>query len=357
MNFKRSIRFDFRFLVILLVVLFKYIKLEQTISDKYTYVILFTLIGIVFLYLLRNKIKKVKINFFICILFMSMYVFVIYKDINILFSLIVAMLFLTDNKPVYAIIKYYLISLMIIFLMTNIGGYLGILETAKLSRVVDNVYIQRKGLGFTHPNIAFLYYFYIILGYYYINKNIKLFFSVTIISLIVMYKITLCRTGLVCMLIFLLSILCLRKSKYIKINRYIFSILLFLTIILAYSFGDYNNPLNILSSNRLYLWNHYISNGSIFNIFGNKLDSYYIIDNMYLHIILSYGVIILFCYSVIYYISGKKIEKNIKLSIIFNVVLIYGIFESHTFNSGINFILTIQILYIISKNNALNEVK
>lgn len=356
MQHKEGKRFDFRFLVVLFVVLFKYIKLEQTINDIYTYVLLFILLAMTFIYLVVNNINKVNIKWFSYILFMSLYLGVLYRDVNILLPFIVSLLFLTDNNPVYKIVKYYLISLSIAFFGTVLCGYLGILESAKLSRVVGNIYIQRNSLGFSHPNTAFLYFFYIILGYYYISKNTKLFFIVTIISSFIVYKMTLCRTGFICIIIFLLSVLILSKLKKMRIIRYLFPILFIFTLILAYKFGDYNSFLNQLSSNRLYLWKYYISNHLVFNISGNKLVPSYIIDNLYLNIILSFGIVGLILYVIMYYFSGRNVEKNIKLSIIFNIVLIYGIFETHTINSGINFLITIQILYLISMNNVLSEV-
>lgn len=54
-------------------------------------------------------------------------------------------------------------------------------------------------------------------------------------------------------------------------------------------------------------------------------------------------------YFTIYWKSGKKLESDRKLSKICLILMIYGLFENHVMNIGVNYLLIIQTCYFLRK--------
>lgn len=355
---KRKI--DFKFLIILIITLVKYLKMQNYLSNNITNAIIVCAVFIIIIELLRRKrITNMKKGSILILGFLSILQMVLLRDIDIFFITLLIIVFSNEKKATTKIIKYFMISLIIIFSITVFLYFTGHLDSAYLSRILeDGTRIQRNSLGFAHPNETFIYYFFIILSVYYLTTKHKfLFYIFTIISSIILYNLTLCRTGMICVIIFLLLTLIEKKDR--KYISYLFLIGTIGSFVIAYFGSDINNWINQTLSYRPFIANYHLINGNFINILGNNLTNsnnmYSIMDNAYLYLILTSGYIIYFVYLYIYQKSGKLISKDKKLSTIFTIILLYGCFESHILNIGLNFLLVIQVYLITTVKNDFTE--
>ena len=356
-----KIRINFRFIIVFLLVIFKYLKMQNFISNTISNCILLTTLFITLIWLgSKGKIKNINTNYFLVLAMMAVVQIVLLKDVDILILLMIGIVFTEDKDYVKHIIKYFLISLLVVFVSTIVLYQCGILESAYLSRMIDGVRIQRNSLGFEHPNETYCYFFIILLGIYYFCKNKKVFWLCALIVAYILYKITLCRTGLLCIFAFLL--IDILYSSQLKINKYFFMVATVVTLILGIFGADMKNPLNEALSYRPYYVHITMERGLIFNILGNNLSklqtntNFNNIDNVYLYIVLSSGLIFYIYYFWVYWKSGEKLEIDRKLTKIFIMTLIYGCCESHLINPGLNFMLAIQICTLLIKSNPQEEL-
>lgn len=353
-------KMDFKFLIVLIITIVKFLKMQNYLSNTITNaIIVFALIIIIIELLGRNKITNMKKGSIFILSFLSVLQMILLKDIDFFFITLLVIVFSNEKKAITKIIKYFMISLTIIFCVTLLLYFTGHLESAYLSRILeDGTRIQRNSLGFVHPNETYIYYFFIILCIYYLTQKHRIVFYIfTIITSIILYKVTLCRTGIICIAIFLLLTLIEKKEK--KYIRYLFLLGTIGSFAIAYLGGDINSQLNQILSYRPFIANYHLTNGNFLNIIGNNLvnnsNIYSIMDNAYLSIILTSGVLIYFIYLYVYQKSGKLICKNKKLSTIFIIILLYGFFETHILNVGLNFLLVIQVYLISTVKNDFTE--
>lgn len=356
-----KIKFNLRFIIVFLLVIFKYLKMQNFISNTISNCILLATLFIVLIWLgSRGKIKNINTNYFLILALIAVVQIVLLRDVDILILLMLGILFTEDKNYTRNIIKYFLISLVIVFITTIVLYQCGILESAYLSRIIDGIRIQRNSLGFAHPNETYCYFFMILLGFYYFSKNKKLFWFLALIVAYVLYKITLCRTGFLCIFVFL-AIDVLYHSK-IKINKYFFALGTVLTLLLGVFGANMNSPLNEALSYRPYYAHATMESGLIFNVLGNNLSkiqtntNFNNIDNVYLHIILSSGLVFYVYYFWMYWKSGEKLEVDRRLTKIFIMTLIYGCCESHLINPGLNFVLAIQVCTLLIKEKPQEEI-
>ena len=351
-----KIKFNFNFILVCLITIFKYLKMQNIVSNSISnFILLITLIlSALFLFFKRKKIKNINKNFFIVLLIMSLLQFIFSKDIDLFLILLMGIIFIEEKDYKNNIIKYYLFSLSAIFITTILLYLNGTLDSAYLSRTLDGKIIQRNSLGFVHPNETFFYFFMILLGIYYKCNKKKTFWTIAIASSYFLYKITLCRTGFICIFFFLL--IDLFYPKKLKANKYMFLIGTIVTILLGLLGKNVNNTIHDIFSYRPYFYNYAISSKLIFNIIGNNMAQiglnrfgFGTIDNAYFNIILSSGILFYLFYLWIYYKSGNSIEKDRKLTKIFLILLIYGCSETHVLNIGLNFLLIIQICTLLKK--------
>lgn len=353
-----KIRFNFNFIIIFLITIFKYLKMQNIVSNSISnFIILITLlISAFFLFFKRKKIRNINKNFFIILLIVSVLQLVFCWDIDIFLLVLIGILFIEDKDYKNNIIKYYIISLSLIFITTIILYMNGTLSSAYLSRTLEGKIVQRNSLGFVHPNETFFYFFMILLGLYYKCKKKKMFWIIALPTSYILYKITLCRTGFICILLFL--IIDLFYPKKLKLNKYMFFIGTIVTIVLGLLGSNVNNTINDIFNYRPYFYNYAINSKLIFNLIGNNMPlialnrvGFGTVDNAYFSIILSSGIIFYLFYLYTYYKSGSYLEKDRKLTKIFIILLIYGCSETHILNIGLNFLLIIQICTLLKKEN------
>lgn len=213
----------------------------------------------------------------------------------------------------------------------------------------------RFSLGFSHPNLAALFVFMLVMGLYFLlEKRLVAVFMVSLSGLIVIYILLSSRTeviGLVSFIGFLPLIYLRQQKKNLRIANIIdylicllCDVLCIVSFLASFFYRDGSETfrlLNKLFSGRLKLLNGYLHGGGItpfgrsysgfstgnFNSFGDEVN--FIADNFYVRSVLLYGVIsggmlILFFLWLQWYLAVKHSSDLYA----FSVPLIMGITES-----------------------------
>ena len=212
-----------------------------------------------------------------------------------------------------------------------------------------------------HVNAPFLHFVPIALGLIYINREksaVHKFITIIVLDIIsiVLYNYTLSRTGAI--IILLLNIIMIFQ-KYIldnKVTKYIFkyafiTLGIFLTFYIAYKFG---NDFTDKSLNRVLSFRPMLALDAIktypLKPFGNAFGERFILDSLYLRVLLGAGYISYMFYTYFQIKTFKYIEKDKYLYLVLIVFTIYQLFENVvTYN--INFLLTIQFMLYLKYND------
>lgn len=340
----RKISLDIKTIIIFVCVLLKYL-IEYKVN---TYILYTTVIVILFFQFLRllNNIKNNNILLKIFIFFiLSTISVLIYKDVNLLITYVLALTLI--NCDIKEFLKKFMISSSIMYIITLFLFFTGILNDNYLIRITTNGYLIRHSLGFTHPNSIFMYYIPIVLCAYIINNNKIKFYSIFSILSLILYKLSLSRTGIYCIIILFILDIFKGKLNYKKIISWLPLLFFCASYLLAIKIGiSKNNDINILLSNRPYLWNKIIENGNIFTLFGSNVSNELYLDNFYLAIIYRCGLFLSLLYYFILIFGVKHINNN-KIIVAIFIFMIYGLAESNTIIGSINFTLTLLLYSII----------
>lgn len=339
-------------IIIFLSILLKYLIIHETEeSIIYIYlvlVILFTF-GIIFQ-------KKFQVKEFLKIIFflgLSLYFVIMYKDVNLFISVLMAVICLNRRNDDF--IKIFLVSSLILYTGNILLNLIGIIPSQNMVRNTTTGVIVRYDLGFGHPNQVFLFLLPIIFSGYYLYNNKKSFYVISLIISIIFYKLSYCRTGMMCILFLLFAGWFQTYKGFFKKNKmlkYIFLIFTLSSLFIAVQCGnDVQNPLNKVLSNRPYCWNWYNKNNLMFSLFGHNFNPKVTIDNFYIYILVDYGIVGYIIYFLVYNFSIKKIKSDYKLCLILLIFLMYGLFETNVIIGSIQFVFAIQIKSLIQASN------
>ena len=225
-----------------------------------------------------------------------------YKDVNLVITFLFALLLLKMDFKEF--LKKYSIASIVMYVATIILYLIGILKDNALIRYTENGISYRHSLGFTSPNSVFLFFLPIVLSQYILFKNKNKFFFVFGGISIVLYGLSLSRTGMYCIVLLFIIDKILRKInlEFIKKIMPIFPLILFISsVLIAIYFGESkHNEFSILLSNRPYLWKQIITNCDIFTLFGSKTQLDVLLDNFYLAIVYRLGLFSVITYYYIY---------------------------------------------------------
>lgn len=339
-------------LLVFLIVLYKNIMYWPMVTNKMLYLLIF-IIGIFsLLSFSRKSLVKKQFMFMITLIVILIYAVFHSESANLLFPIFILFSFYNQKNAYKDIAKYYFFSLIICLAMTMLLNGIGVLPSYNITRS----YIIRYSLGYIHPGFVYLYFLFIcVSGYYAFNNDKKLMLILTPFALL-FYKLSLSRTGIVCFLILLiLSIFYQNRDaiKFSKLTKYLFFILTILTIV---SVKLYDNQvltqIDFLFSGRLANFSYFINNGLLTNPFGkmNFSTTLYTIDNLFLVLFYDYGYIGYILYGLLTFISIKKNITDKKFIICMFVFLIYGMCDSNTIVTSINFLIPIQLLIIFDNS-------
>lgn len=350
-------------ITIFLCIFFKYL-ITYSIATKYLYVLLLVIIAFTIINIF--SIKMYKKEFLLIILFMliSLYFVIFYNDVNFFISVCLAILFLKKDSKTY--IKNFLISSIILFLLTILLNKFQLLTSNNMIRKTSDGIKTRYSLGFSHPNEVFLFFLPIALSLYYLS-NKKIVYCGIVVVAYILYTLSYSRTGLVAVLmIFLLDIIIRNNNRYkiqnkiIKLMPYMMLIFTIISVIITVIYGkEHTNAISNLFSGRPYYWNYYVENNMLFTLFGKNKVIGNNLDNYYLYILVELGMLSYIIYTIIYYNYFKK-NSNIlerKEIVIALVFFIYGLCEANVIIGSINFLFAKQISDIINQENKISVNK
>lgn len=344
---------NLKMLSVFLTVSFPYIKTYTSLfENNYINVLMYLYfalsIFIIAIQIIRIGILKNKLIPLFLFIIMAILSSIIANNGHLINQILLAILFLYDDDK--QMIKYFLVSSVLMFCLTLSLSSFGILESSYRGREFSDTI--RTDLGFGHPNRVFLYILPIVFSYYYLYGNKKNFKIITLLISCIMYYFTDSRTGFYLIIFFLLytSIKNVKLDNLIKrITPFLLPFTTVLTLILT---NIYNNgglrELSYVLSGRLYYINYYIQNNSLVSFFGNNSAGNNLIDNFPIYLMIEMGSIIYIVYCYIFY-KGTKLIKDQKIINIIFCFLVYGLFERFVFTAGINF--TIIILFKAILNN------
>ncbi|MDD3392079.1 MAG: hypothetical protein PHE54_00805 [Bacilli bacterium] len=340
-------------LLIFLIVLYKNIMYWPMITNGFLYMLII-IMGIVTFFACSKKTLQKKHLIFIITLSVLLAVAVFHSEsANLLFPILILFSFYNEKDSYKQIAKNYFYSLLICFLLTIFLNKIGILPSYNITRYN----IIRYSLGYIHPNFVFLYFFFICISGYYAFDNQKLFVLITLPFAILFYNFSLSRTGIACYYILIFLIFIYKNNNYHllnKISKYLFYILTILTIIFVMLYNqNIFVQLDFLLSGRLANWSYFIKNGLLSSPIGkiHFSSTTYTIDNFFLVLFYDYGYVGYVIYSILNFISIKKNEADKKFLICMVSFLIYGLCDSNTIVTSINFLLPLQLIIIFNKNN------
>lgn len=220
----------------------------------------------------------------------------------------------------------------------------------------------RNTFGFAHPNVLGFMIVMLNIEYIYINKEkFKItYLLICFISLIFIYIYPNSRSSII--LLIMMSVMCLlirtnfKKILYVKPVKFLiknsFFIFTLLTIIFTFLLCQNNKvgiTLDSIFSRRLYFIENYLEKYNV-NLFGNDLlfvssevsgifkIEPSILDNLFILILLQYGIIVYFVFGYLFNKSFDMAYKNnnIFLIIILFILMAYGMMENYIFKCGYN---------------------
>ena len=221
------------------------------------------------------------------------------------------------------------------------------------SQAIAGYQANRYSLGFPHPNVVFWFIFPVYTGYLYLRKNkIRLTECVAhIVVCYVFFKLTDCRTGFYVVLILIglmillnyapklsSSLLRLRILKYAYFIGCLISI--FVPMVLKQINPTIFLMLDSLTSYRFSLAASSITEYGI-SLFGNKIDYAMCVDNSYVYMFESFGIIftIMFCLAMYLVIGRMQKRNNLRCVVVLIVFSLYFMFEKVYLNVMNNFSL------------------
>lgn len=343
-------------LIIFLTVLFKYSQLYIGSTINIVSIIILGIIVINIIATIKNKkIENAKV--FTILSIVSIGVMIITKDPNYILPLLVAITL--QNEKMDNVVKKFLISSIIMFIVTIVMSQLGIIENENWYKKDEkNNILIRYTLGFGNPNTLFLFIFGILINYYLLRKKITWIEKIILLCIIIIfYNLTLCRTGFIIAILFIIFADTLKNANKNKVIQWLtknaFLIFTIISIIVAMEFGKNNNSIENLLSHRPIYWYQYVKNG--ISIIGNDLPI--VLDNYMLNILYKQGIIIYVIYMYMFYNAIRKYNKNeiyYKYTVVMIFTLMYGISEA-AINISNN--ISILLIFLIYFNNELREKK
>ena len=210
----RKYSVDIKTIVIFICVLLKYL-IEYKVNTYILYSVVLIILFFQFLRIINTLKGRSIIGKTFAFLVLSTISVIVYKDVNLLITFILALTLI--NCDVKEFVKKFMISSSIMYVVTIILYFLGILNDNYLIRMTSGGYITRHSLGFTHPNSIFMYFIPIVLCAYLLEDKKKRFYITFSILSLILYKLSLSRTGIYCIAILFILDLFKDKINYKKI--------------------------------------------------------------------------------------------------------------------------------------------
>lgn len=295
------------------------------------------------------KIEKKYIPFIIIFFFFSIISFFVTDQF---FFIILFIILISSASLKYRDIIRYDFKIKIILTLLLVGFSLFGLTDEMIIYRNDSI---RHSFGFYHPNVFAMYLMIIYFEYIYLRVKVKKIDYV--IGFLVAIFITILsdsRTSCLCIILFILMLMLEKllkrffNTKFFKfISRNLFLFLTILSVILVILHIDgsvqFIYKFDAMLSGRIYYQTLFFHKYDI-KLFGNFIEYFNSIDNIYFKVLLNFGSIGTLILSYMYNTIFRKISenKNYILFCIFLIFMLYGFVESLILNVGFNsFILLI----------------
>lgn len=317
-------------------------------------VLVLSVIGLISIWLIKSK-RRISYNKII-IIYISMILIVLTQKFNLisipLIVLIIVLAGFNNNINIKVYLKISILCFVFVLIMYFIFGVNKSCDTS-IWRSSSNTIEYRYALGFNHANQAMFKWLCIALGFLALSTQKNIFKISSIIGAItfIIYYFTVSRTSVVVIFLVVLSMIIFRKSlsknislkfkRMLALTPILFTGVSFLSILLS-NFEYLNN----LFSGRFVLYKYYLNIAGI-NLLGNNfIENNAMLDNSYLHMMLSKGLIFSLCYMILIYSMITK-SKNITRgrAIIILGYFITGLVETILFK----FDLIILIIILLFK--------
>jgi hypothetical protein len=277
------------------------------------------------------------------------------RDPNFLIPLILSVCFFSE-KP-QKLLSYFFSSNVICFSGVILLSLIGTIPPEDMYRIVDGVKIVRHGLGFPHPNLVGLFFLGIIISGYMLFRNqgnkYIVFMVIVIPVSVIIWRLTNSRGAFFCLLIvFALDIIMNKFPVYkIQISKYSFLFLMMISIGIATVFGkNYTNSINVLLSNRPYMWEYYIDNFGIPILPTELLSDPTLhthghfpvirLDNYFIYLLMGMGIVLSSYLGYLYVSLGKSSIGRKTLWIACIVWQVYGLVEANIMVPSANLLIT-----------------
>ena len=268
--------------IVFIAILFKYLSIWNFFDGISKYIIIIFTCIISIIVVLRKSFNKNELIKIVLLFCCSAIVTFISNEIDFMISLLIALLFCKKEGGDFKLVKYFTISSVSCYIITLVFGTLGIVKSSNAVRLINGNIITRNSLGFEHVNAVFKNLLPIALGIVILVSNKKHKEKVIIMTIILLisyflYIFTNCRTGFLMIAVLWIYILLENRLKSISKTtktKYFFLIFTIITFFISFIFGkNENNIMNLLLSNRPYIWLYDIKMFPI-NIIGYDLIDY-----------------------------------------------------------------------------------
>ena len=348
---KVNVKHFFLITIVMSALLFKYWSIWG-LAIKYIFLfesIIFSVINII-----DKKFSKKEIGKIVILLIISIIICYSTMEIDFIYSLLLAIIFVKEENGDYLFVKYFVASAICLFFLTITMGKVGIIDSYESVRLVDGILTHRNSLGFEHVNAVFKNFFPICLGLYllFYNKGKKekiILYIMMVITGLLLYKATDSRTGfyVILMIAPLDYMISKVKNNYkLGVTKYFFLIFSIITVIIAFAFGTTNNSVNKILSDRPILYYQVLTQSTI-SLFSDANKG--IVDNTYIWLLYHRGLIVYITYLIVYMKSTKKLINNKIFVLPLQLFCIYSTLENlDVYNY--NFLLIIQLMTIINND-------
>ncbi|MPM35539.1 hypothetical protein SDC9_82132 [bioreactor metagenome] len=227
-------------------------------------------------------------------------------------------------------------------------------DPIQMIRIKETSVLIRSTLGFNHPNSPFRFFLPIVLLLYLLVSEKKfrwIVMPILLLESIYIYQGTDSRTAFyLLLLLFVIIFLGVDKIFMYKlplfISKYMFWLIAGISIIMAIMWGDRNNAINIVLTDRLYMWRLCFENGiKLFG--GSNLPQGIYIDNSSIFLLVQCGLIPFLIVGCLYskFIKFLMDKRDYKMCVVVLIFLVMSFAENIIFRYSTNFIIILVFKY------------
>ncbi len=302
-----------------------------------------TILDAIFYFIVLAALCTLKLNKYCLVLVPLLFISLVNSAAQNIFLILSSSYIVAVKLPLKKVMKINVICVICVLLLVTLLVKAGIVqEHVGTSHFYINgaIYNQRyrSDLGFGNPNrVAILIYSITINAYLLITqRRLNLFIVSVILVSAFIYKLTISRTFVFTITIFIIACIGLKfaltRKVFLKTRMLLFYLpLVFLIMIIwLVKTGYYNINIEILTSGRLGLFKDLISHCTLQDyLIGTNLINEKTIDNTYLHLLFSAGIIGLIAAFFLWYKLVSKLDKTTLITYpILSSFALYGFAES-----------------------------